>query len=381
MADSNNLKNIEKTLPSYFYYDRSFFNDELEKIWNRNWIYVCHVSNLKDKLSFKTLKIGFQSLIILRDRNDNINAFINTCRHRGSILCDSSSGKLASNLLVCPYHQWSYNVADGSLKKTSSFNEPEGFDKSAFSLFRLKVHIWRGCIFINLKNDAEWNLQNVFPRPTDNLINFPLENMISAHTWVKEIKCNWKIFWENFNECLHCPNIHPELSELVPVFKRRIMNIKDHPNWVQDYNEEDPKFSGGLRKNAQTWSNDGSAQGNIISNLNEDDIQKGHSYSSSWPSVFIGAYADHIRIVRVLPKGPETVELVSEWLFQKETLDDKNYNVDNVINFACKVMEQDAEVCELNQKGIYASQYKEGVLMPEEYLVKKFHDWIREKLK
>ena len=119
----------------------------------------------------------------------------------------------------------------------------------------------------------------------------------------------------------------------------------------------------------------------IISNLNEDDIQKGHSYSSSWPSVFIGAYADHIRIVRVLPKGPETVELVSEWLFQKETLDDKNYNVDNVINFACKVMEQDAEVCELNQKGIYASQYKEGVLMPEEYLVKKFHDWIREKLK
>ena len=75
MADSNNLKNIEKTLPSYFYYDRSFFNDELEKIWNRSWIYVCHVSNLKDKLSFKTLKIGFQSLIILRDRNDNINAF------------------------------------------------------------------------------------------------------------------------------------------------------------------------------------------------------------------------------------------------------------------------------------------------------------------
>ena len=334
MSDSNNLKSVEKTLPSYCYYDRSFYNDELNNIWNKSWIYVCHSSNLNEKLTYKTFKIGLQNIIVLRDNNNQLKAYFNACRHRGSLLCESEKGKLSSNVIVCPYHQWSYKIDDGSLNKISSFTETEGFKKSNYSLFNIKVKVWRGCIFVNLQNNSKWDEKKLFQRPATNLVNFPIERMVCGHTWRKEIKCNWKIFWENFNECLHCPNIHPELTDLVPIFSRRIMNIKDHPDWEKNYDLNDPKFSGGLRNKAETWSNDGSAQGHFISGLSETDIQRGHTYASAWPSVFIGAYADHLRIVRILPKGSEKLELISEWLFQEETLKDKNYDIENVIQFA-----------------------------------------------
>ena len=235
MTDSNNLKTFEKSLPSYCYYKKSFFKNELENIWNKSWVYVCHESSLIQKLSFKTLKIGSHSIIVLRDKNNKLKAFINTCRHRGSILCETSFGKLSSNLIVCPYHQWSYDVDDGALKKTSSFIEPEGFQKKNYSLFSVKINLWRGCIFINLTDNINWNLKTNFQRSPKSIANHPIEKMIVGHVWQKEINCNWKIFWENFNECLHCPNVHPELTELVPVFSRRIMNIKDHPDWQKHF--------------------------------------------------------------------------------------------------------------------------------------------------
>ena len=80
------------------------------------------------------------------------------------------------------------------------------------------------------------------------------------------------------------------------------------------------------------------------------------------------------------PIESEKVKISAEWLFEKKTLKNKSYNKENVISFACKVMEQDAKACELNQKGIHSMPYKNGVLMPEEYVIKKFHDWLRKKL-
>ena len=379
---SNHLTNLEKSLPSLCYYDEDFYNKELSEIWSKNWIYVCHKSRLSKKLSYETIKLGKQSVIIVKDSKDKLKAYYNTCRHRGSILCQESSGKLSSKAFVCPYHQWSYHIDTGELLKIASFsNTPDGFDKKNFSLFPVKLKEWRGCIFINLNSNAIWDENLLFQRTPDAFKNFPIEDMIVSNVWEKTINCNWKSFWENFNECLHCPNVHPELTQLVPMFTRRIINPQDLSGWVPKTKESDPKFSGGLKKGAQTWSEDGYAQGCQINSLSESDLLKGHIYASSWPSVFIGGYADHIRIVRVTPAESEKVTITSEWLFEEETLKNENYDRENVISFACRVMEQDALACELNQKGIHSSPYQNGVLMPEEYVIKKFHDWLRGQLK
>ena len=201
--------------------------------------------------------------------------------------------------------------------------------------------------------------------------------MQCGHVWKKKIKCNWKLFWENFNECLHCPNIYPELVDLVPLCSRRIINKMDLPNWETHNDSIEKKHTGELKDGAETWSTDGSSQGRSIKNLSSEDLARGQLYASAWPSVFIAGYADHVRVVRVIPLDTESIELTAEWLFEPETLNDPNYDIRNIIDFGTLVMEQDGRACELNQMGLRAEPFKGAVLMPEEYLLKKPHDWIR----
>jgi Rieske 2Fe-2S family protein len=135
-----------------------------------------------------------------------------------------------------------------------------------------------------------------------------------------------------------------------------------------------------MRDGGETWSMDGRAQGRVIGTLSDVDLARGHTYATIWPSVFVAGYPDHVRIVRLLPLGPERMELQAEWLFEPETLADPQYDLRNVVDFAVLVMEQDARACEMNQRGLRALPFKEGVLMPEEYYLKQFQDWVRDGL-
>ena len=78
----------------------------------------------------------------------------------------------------------------------------------------------------------KFNLQSTFQYYDKTIEKIDLENFVVGHVWKKNVLCNWKIYWENYSECLHCPNIHPELSDLVPLYQRRLVDIKDHPEWV-----------------------------------------------------------------------------------------------------------------------------------------------------
>ena len=380
MVNSNNLEQSVQSLPLQSYYDSKNFDDELKAIWQKEWIYTCHEKSIKDPLDFITIKISNYNIVILRDKNNQLVAYLNTCRHRGSILCEEASGKLKNNLLVCKYHQWSYNASDGNLVRTSSFEIPSNFIPEEHALEKVQLKLWNGLIFINFDNEAEWNTVSMF-QDYDEIINkVGLEDFEVGHSWGKTIQCNWKIFWENYSECLHCPNIHPELSDLVPVYGRRIMDIKDSPDWEKLIDTPDPKYQGGLKEGAETWSLNGSAQGNTIKALRGINDFPGHIYLTNWPSMFMAIFIDHIRIVRVTPIDKETMSLSVDWLFESETLADPNYDKKNVIDFATLVMGQDGDACELNQKGVYNPTSKPGTLMPEEYELKRFHDWLRQKV-
>ena len=377
---ANNLKKTFSSLPLKWYYDEKQFQKELNKIWSHNWVYVCHESSLIDNLSYKTITISKQSILILKDKEGSILAYLNTCKHRGSIILNNLQGKLKSNVLVCPYHQWSYNASDGFLLKTSS-KPNEDFDISKYGLKKIQLKIWNGLIFINLSSKKSFSLKKVFQYFDKSISKIDISKFELGFTWTKEVKCNWKIYWENYSECLHCPNIHPELSKLVPLYQRRLVDVKDVENWKILKKNSDPKFQGGLRKGADTWSSDGSSQGHYIKNLQEEIHTKGQIYISSWPSMFLGVYGDHIRTVRILPLLDNKIQLTAEWLFQKETLQDPKYDIKNVTDFGILVMKQDADACELNQKGVYNYNNEKGVLMPEEYIIKDFHDWIRKSIR
>ena len=378
---TNILKNVEKSLPLKWYYDSRHFEEEVSKIWSQDWIYACHENRLHEPLSFITLNIFKFNIIILRDKNDNLVSYLNTCHHRGSILCKEPSGALKKNILVCPYHQWSYDVSDGKLLKTSSFKLPEDFDSANYGLTKVEIKLWNGLIFVNFsQKKIEWNIKSRFQDYDAAVNEIELAQFEVGHTWKKVINCNWKIFWENYSECLHCPNIHPELSDLVPVYGRRLMDIKEDPDWEEKSKTVHPKFQGGLRHGSETWSSDGSAQGKMIGKLKDMESFQGHIYLTTWPSMFMAVFADHVRVVRVLPINNEQTEVSAEWIFEKSTNQDIAYDKKNVVDFAILVMKQDGEACELNQKGVYNNAMNSGILMPEEYEVKRFHDWIRNRI-
>src|SRR5699024_1715381 len=88
------------------YTDPEIFQEEMEKIFYKTWVWVAHESEIPESGSFKTTQVGDQPVIVNRDRKGNFNTLLNRCRHRGATVCDQTKGK--ANGFTCPYHNWSY---------------------------------------------------------------------------------------------------------------------------------------------------------------------------------------------------------------------------------------------------------------------------------
>jgi Rieske 2Fe-2S family protein len=154
--------------------------------------------------------LGDQKLLLVRDDAGVLRGFHNTCRHRGAALCRESEGVMRSGTIICPYHAWVYNL-QGDLLRTSSKQHASGFEVADFPLYGIHVREWRGFIFVTLADNAP-GFDRQFDLPPARLDGWPLEDLRVGHVLEKTIRCNWKVFWENYNECLHCPGVHPQLT-------------------------------------------------------------------------------------------------------------------------------------------------------------------------
>jgi glycine betaine catabolism A len=374
----NGLTQHTVGLPAEGYFDPEPYNRELQRIWFRNWVYVGRSSSVATPRSFRTFELGDQRILLVRDEGGILRGFYNTCRHRGAELCRETSGVLRSGAIICPYHAWIYSLK-GELQRTSSKRLPDGFDPAHYPLYRINVQERRGFIFVAL-TDPPHSFEATFDPPLSRLEAWPLEDLIVGHASVKTIESNWKLFWENFNECLHCPGVHPSLSRLVPIYGRGLILEGDDPDWHATAEDPDPRYKGGLRRGASTWSSDGQLVGVPFSGLSDEDHRRGAIYVINLPSVFIVAHPDYVRVVRVRPLGPERTELAVEYLFSAESIASPQFDLHKIVDFADKVMSEDVAVCELNQRGLRAAPHVSGVLMPEEHIVHQFHRWIASEL-
>jgi Rieske 2Fe-2S family protein len=374
----NGLTDLTKGLSADSYFDPRHYERELQRIWYRNWIYVGRSGDVAAGRAFRTFELGDQKILLVRDDAGVLQGFHNTCRHRGAALCRESAGILRSGAIICPYHAWSYNL-QGNLLRTSSKSHATGFEVADYPLYKIKVREWNGFIFVALTANPP-AFDRLFDLPLDRLDSWRLSELIVGHVLVKTIQSNWKIFWENYNECLHCPGVHPKLSSLVPIYGRGLLAERDDPKWTDHGSDPDPKYKGGLRIGAATWSSDGKLTGVAFPGLSDEDRAAGAIYMTGLPSIFIVGHLDYVRVVRLRPLGPEQTELRVEYLFSPQTLADPQFDLRNIVDFTNLVMTEDAEVCELNQRGLRAAPHVRGVVMPEEYLIRQFHEWIRSEL-
>jgi Rieske 2Fe-2S family protein len=364
---SPRLLTCPEGLPRAAYMDKSWYDREIATIFARQWVMVGRAETFPAG-KMRRASVGEAQVIVVRDADGVLAAWHNSCPHRGSELCRKDEEDVGK-LIRCPYHAFAYAAADGRLVSTAHAVPTDDFDRSAHGLRPVSSRIWNGFLFLNLSAEPGEIWSDVGLHTLD---NWPMDSLITGHVWETEIACNWKTFWENYSECLHCPGIHPELCDLVPLYGRGIMSPPEAPEWTPG-GPEIPL----MKEGAVTWTADGKPCGPIFPTLTPADIKVGYGFASLWPSAYVVAHIDYVRSVRVVPLGPERTKLIAEWHFSPETLAQPGFDPAEVAAFAKIVMVQDGEAAEMNQRGMRSTAFKAARLMPEEYDIHRFHEWIR----
>jgi len=371
------LERTTASLPSAWYYDPAQYRRELEAVWYRDWICVGRQEDVREAGDYVVAAVGDESIVVTRDRDGRLHAFHNTCRHRGSRLCSTPTGRFPAGRIVCPYHAWTYSLA-GSLVATPKMELPRDFSRDDHALYAVSVDQWGGFLFVNLAEPPSCTLAEFLGDEAGNVRRWPLAGLESVHRETSTLACNWKVFWENYSECYHCPGIHPELCRVVPLYREGLLSYEDSatPLPAGDAHDTRPRVAPG----AVTWTLDGQSRLPLIDGPDAADRALGVVFASFTASLFVVAHPDYVRSVRIMPKGPEVVELTVDWLLPPGVAERYPEELERMYELGRLVVTQDGRVCELNQQGLRARRHREGVLMPQEHALHEFHEWLRARL-
>jgi Rieske 2Fe-2S family protein len=362
------LDHCPEGLPKEAYLSPDWYAREMATVFAQQWICVGRLADFAVG-RMRRATLGLAEVILCRAADGAVSAYHNACRHRGSELCVQAEEPLGK-LIRCPYHAWSYAAKGGQLVATGYAKPTDDFVAADHGLRPVQHRIWNGFVFLNAGTDSTAIGSDV---GLETLDNWPMDGLVTGHRWETELACNWKSFWENYSECLHCPGIHPELCDLVPIYGSGIMGRSEALGWTPDHdNQREPN----LKPDAQTWTTTGKPCGSVFAGLTDADLALGHSFVTMWPSVYVVAHVDYVRSVRVQPLGPERTRLVAEWHFSTETLNQPDFDPAEVAAFAITVMNQDGAASEMNQRGLRSPSFAKARLMPEEYEIHQFHQWL-----
>ncbi len=363
---SPRLDRCPQGLPRGAYFDASWYEREMRTIFANQWVLVGRAADFKAG-KMRRAAVGTAQVIVVRDSTGALAAWHNSCSHRGSELCLKDEEEVGK-LIRCPYHAFAFAASDGRLVSTAHAVPTDDFDARVHGLKPVAIKVWNGFLYLNLSADPGPLWADV---PLVALNNWPMDSLVTAHRWETEIDCNWKAFWENYSECLHCPGIHPELCDLVPVYKRGIMGQSEALDWT-------PSDATGpnLRAGAKSWTMDGAVCGPVFEGLSEAEHRAGGNFVTQWPSAYVVAHVDYVRAVRIVPMGPEKTKLIAEWYFTPQTLAQPGFDPADVAAFAKIVMTQDGAASEMNHRGMRSPSFTAARLMPEEYELHRFHQWV-----
>ncbi len=203
-----------RTLPWSWYTDPAVLQLERERIFRRSWQYVGRQDEVPESGSFVATHAGDIPVVLVRDEEGTLRAFLNVCRHRGSLVCEGSGSRAT---LQCPYHAWTYGL-DGRLVAAPRFSREGGTDHERLGLIQLQLDTWGPLVFVNPDVDAaplDEFLGDVPDRIAEAGVD--LGSLRYLQRAESELAANWKISAENFLECYHCPVAHPGFSAVMDV--------------------------------------------------------------------------------------------------------------------------------------------------------------------
>jgi Rieske 2Fe-2S family protein len=340
---------VRHTLPGTDYWAPEVFELDRERIFFRHWFYVGRVDGLVDAGDFLVADVAGESIIVIRGKDGELRGFYNVCRHRGSRLCDDEATGRMRGAIKCPYHAWSYSF-DGRLVGTPMVGIDE-VDRDSLGLWPVAVDTWAGFVFVNLADEPTPLLEALADQDDEPLSfeRFGLDDLRVAHRTATDVEANWKIHVENYNECLHCPAVHPELVALVPTYRKGLVI-------------EDGRSDGGVSIANGGTSFTRSGHSSLPAMAGLDDQQANSIYAALvFPNLFIDISATSTVATRLEPLTPTCTRVVTEYLFPPESIADPSFDPTEIIEFNELVAHQDYVVCERAQKGVRSRAFTHGV--------------------
>ncbi len=202
--------------------DPALFEIEREKVFRKTWLYVARDEELPEPGDYKVrqLDVLSTSIIIVRDRDGNVNAFHNLCTHRGNKLIQEDGpqtlGKAKNHLMLCRFHAWSFST-DGELKGVAREENFAKLDKNCLGLKPVHCQSWQGFIFINLDNEPG-ELKQYLEGMDEQFTGYPYHESTVRYRYSTVLDCNWKVAMYAFSEGYHVPTIHaatlPSLAKI-----------------------------------------------------------------------------------------------------------------------------------------------------------------------
>ncbi len=377
------------SLEQKFYTDPEYYKQDLENIFYKDWLFVGHDCELPKTGSYMTVQIGAYPVVIVRDTQGGIRAFHNSCRHRGSRICAAEKGTAAK--LVCPYHQWTYEL-DGRLLFARQVG-PD-FKPAEYGLKPVHCETVAGYIYICVADEA----------PDFAAFRNLVEPYLAPHN-IKDAKVafessiiekgNWKLVWENNRECYHCAANHPELCRTYPEAPSAtgVQGVMEDPEinqlWkncasvglpAQFNMSEDGRYRITripLLRDAVSYTMSGKA---AVKKPLSDQVAGGTNIGAmllfNYPSTWNHLMADHAISFRVLPISAEETLVTTKWLVHKDAVEGVDYNLDELTHVWIQTNDQDRQIVEENAVGIRSPAYQPGPYSVEhEGGVMQFLEW------
>ncbi|MFP5342902.1 MAG: aromatic ring-hydroxylating oxygenase subunit alpha [Candidatus Limnocylindria bacterium] len=358
------------TLSGADYSSDAVYAEERERIWFGGWVGIGRTEEIPEPGDYLVRDLAGESIVVARNRDGGLRGFYNVCAHRGTKLLDETGPACGhvSKVFKCPYHAWSYDL-DGRLVGTPNVDEDEAFDRADYPLHAIGVDAYGGFLFVNLAEAAQRRpLLDQLREGMESITNFEryrLDELRVGRRIVYEVEANWKIVIENYNECLHCPTIHPELVAVVPLYR-----------FGEVWDEETRDDGNWMIEGATSFTRTGRSTLPPFPDLLPDDYRMYYG-TFQFANVMLNLHPDAAMVYYALPRGPHHTTVVSEYLFRPETIAAPDFAPEPVVEFWDLISRQDWAVCERAQTGVSSRSFRAGVYPRQDRFLFDFNQHYR----
>jgi choline monooxygenase len=330
-----------ETLPYSWYTAEEQLRQERARIFARSWQYAGRAQDVARPGSYLTAEAAGIPVLVTRDDDGVLRAFINVCRHRGAVLAE---GCEARSSIQCHYHAWTYGL-DGALLAAPRADREPGFDKADWSLLPASVGLWGPFLFVNPDPQARPLSEHLGELPSLLARDLDVDNLVFHSRVEFEAAANWKIVAENFLECYHCATAHPTFSDQVDVHPDRYV-LEAHATFGAQY--------------CRSKSTEERGQFHLL-------------YPNTGINVFPGPA--NLSIGPLQPNGPSRTERYLDYFFAPDV--DEGWR-EGFFAFDDQVGREDRALVESVQRGVSSGLLDHGrLLLDAEPLLSAFQGWVR----